>query len=87
MKKIVEQFLKGYRLAYSNIKFFTGLSLKERTYETYFARMEWQESRKAGLGGFSRFGGWICIILHFPRAVRLHMATNMMLKDKKDRGI
>ncbi|MFA6493859.1 MAG: hypothetical protein WCT49_02295 [Candidatus Paceibacterota bacterium] len=87
MRKMIEQFLKGYRLAYDNILFFSSLSSEKRTYEIYLERMEWQRSRLSGLDGFSRFGGWICVVLHFSQAVRMHLATNQMLKDKQERKL
>jgi len=85
MKREIEQFLRGYRLAYSNLKWGAELPQEKRTYETYAERMEWQKTQKTGLDCFSRVGGWTCVILHFPTAVRMHMATNHMLKDKVDK--
>jgi hypothetical protein len=87
MKKIAEQFLKGYRLAYDNINWFAHLPLEKLVYEVYAERMEWQKPRLVELDGFSRAGGWICVFLHLPSALRTHMATNKMLKDKVERGL
>ncbi|MFA5831039.1 MAG: hypothetical protein WC878_04400 [Candidatus Paceibacterota bacterium] len=87
MKKIAEQFLKGYRLAYDNLVWGATLPVEKRTFEEYAERMEWQNPKTIGLDGFSRTGGWICLILHFSLALRMHKATNRMLKDKAERGL